>query len=866
MRVLLTVLLTTLLAGCRGEPTVGSDPLRSTSVIGPGVPRALAEARAARYSNLSYELWLAVPVGRTDPIHGRLTVSFVTSESGAVVFDFAQPPEHVRAVLVDGLPALFRIEDEHIVLTDGVDVGDVSVEIEFVAGDGSLNRQDDFLYSLFVPDRARVAFPLFDQPDLKATFRLSLEVPAEWQAVANGAVSSPVVRNDRATYTFAETEPISSYLFAFAAGKFEVEEAVRSGRRMVMYHRETDRARVDRNREALFDLHAAALAWLEEYTGIPYPFQKFDFILIPSFQYGGMEHPGAVLYRSESLLLDETATQDKLLGRASVISHETAHMWFGDFVTMEWFNDVWMKEVFANFMAAKIVNPSFPDVDHDLRFLLAHYPAAYDVDRTTGANAIRQDLDNLNEAGTLYGPIIYQKAPIVMRHLELLMGETCFRDGLRDYLGAHRFANATWPDLVDVLDSRSQEDLSAWSQVWVEESGRPTVEVVLKANDRAIGTLSVQQADPAGRGRLWNQRLDVVLGYRNRPFHVIPTHLREASIQIPEAIGRPVPDFVLANGTGVGYGFMALDGRSLDFLLADLPTIENATMRAVAWVSLWDALQDGRVEPEALIDLAVRALSVEVEELNVQRILEYLTATYWRYLAPARRLALAERLERVLWRQTTSAGRLTVAATYFGAYRRVALTADAVVHLERLWRGDETIPGLPLAERDFTAISQALAIRNVAGSDAILATQLDRIENPDRRNAFAFVIPALSNDLKKRDAFFASLTDVRNRAREPWVLTGIGFLHHPLRAQESEQYIRPSLDLLEEIHRTGDIFFPERWLGATLGGHQTASAAEIARDYLEDRDDLAPRLRAKVLQAADGLFRAARIVGARVRE
>ena len=127
--------------------------------------------------------------------------------------------------------------------------------------------------------------------------------------------------------------------------------------------------------------------WLEDYTGIPYPFGKFDFVLIPSFQFGGMEHAGAILYNAASLMLDESATQNQLLERASIIAHETAHMWFGDLVTMRWFNDVWMKEVFANFMAAKIVNPSFPQVNHELRFLLAHYPAAYQVDRTAGTNA-----------------------------------------------------------------------------------------------------------------------------------------------------------------------------------------------------------------------------------------------------------------------------------------------------------------------------------------------------------------------------------------------------------------------------------------------------------------------------------------------
>ncbi len=264
--------------------------------------------------------------------------------------------------------------------------------------------------------------------------------------------------------TFAETQPIPTYLFAFAAGKFFVDRAERNGRTFRMVHRETDAAKVARNRDALFDLHAAALAWLEQYTGIPYPFGKFDFFLVPAFQFGGMEHPGAVFYNASGLLLDESATQNQLLERASTIAHETSHMWFGDLVTMKWFTDVWMKEVFANFMAAKIVNPSFPSVNHELRFLHAYYPAAYDVDRTAGTNAIRQPLDNLKDAGTLYGAIIYQKAPIVMRQLETIMGADAFRDGLREYLSQHRFGNASWPDLIAVLDARTPEDLPTWSR------------------------------------------------------------------------------------------------------------------------------------------------------------------------------------------------------------------------------------------------------------------------------------------------------------------------------------------------------------------------------------------------------------------
>ena len=149
-------------------------------------------------------------------------------------------------------------------------------------------------------------------------------------------------------------------------------------------------------------------------------------MLLPAFQFSGMEHAGAIYYNAPAVFLEKTATQNQLLSRASLIAHETSHMWFGDLVTMKWFDDVWLKEVFANFMAAKIVNPTFPEIDHELRFFLQHYPPAYEVDRTAGANPIRQELANLREAGSLYGPIIYQKAPIVMRQLEQILGaEDC---------------------------------------------------------------------------------------------------------------------------------------------------------------------------------------------------------------------------------------------------------------------------------------------------------------------------------------------------------------------------------------------------------------------------------------------------------
>lgn len=361
----------------------------------------------------------------------------------------------------NGHPSSYQFIDEHIIIpADELHEGDNIIKIEFVAGESSLNRNPDYLYTLFVPDRARTAFPAFDQPGLKTTYTLTLIIPHEWDALANAPLLSDSAGNGTRTLQFAESDPLPTYLFSFVAGRFERITRTINGRNMTMLHRETDAEKVSRNTEDIFEYHASSLSWLEEYTGIEYPYQKFDFALIPSFQYGGMEHTGAILYRASSLFLDEDPSQSALLGRASLIAHETAHMWFGNLVTMEWFNDVWTKEVYANFMAAKIVNPQFDDVNHDLNFLLRHYPSAYGVDRTEGANAIRQHLGNLNLAGQMYGPIIYQKAPVMMRQLELLLGEELFRDGIREYLQRFSHANATWPELIAIFDRLSPQNLT----------------------------------------------------------------------------------------------------------------------------------------------------------------------------------------------------------------------------------------------------------------------------------------------------------------------------------------------------------------------------------------------------------------------
>ncbi len=839
-----------------------------TATPGPGIPLEIATRRAAIIADLRYELSLNVPRDQKQPLTGTMTARFALSDAAQpLVLDFAPGAKNVTSVTVNGAPAAAMFPQDHIVIpASALKTGATEVRIAFAAGDASLNRNPDFLYALFVPARAHLAIPVFDQPDLKAKWTLELKYPGEWLAVSNGASSragqidlwdGAAGSGSAVTTRFAETGPLSTYLFSFVVGDFKIETAERNGRTYRMFHRETDAAKVARNTDAVFDLHDRALRFMEDYTGIPYAWGKFDFVAIPAFQFGGMEHAGKILYNATGLLLDESATQNQFLGRASVIAHETAHMWFGDLVTMRWFNDVWMKEVFANFMAAKIVNPSFPEVNHDLRFLYAHYPAAYEVDRTAGTNAIRQPLENLNEAGSLYGAIIYQKAPVMMRHLEHLLGAESFRDGLREYLNAHTFANATWSDLIAVLDRRTPVDLVAWSRVWVESPGRPVITTELEVKDGRVASLAFSQADPQKRGLVWPQQLRVIVALPEGP-RTIEVALNRARVVATEAVGWPAPAYVLPTGQGWAYGGFVLDRASRNYLATHVGAIADPLTRGAAWVTLWEALLDRSVPATTFVDTALAAVATEPDEQSRQRILSYTGNAWWRFLAAPERNARAASAERTLRAGLDTATTGGQKATWFAALRRMATTPDTLAWLTRVWDKTEAVPGLTLAEADYSSLALDLAVRDVPRAAEILSGQLARVDNPDRKARFAFIMPALSGDATVRERWFLSLKDVANRRREPWVLDGLDYLHHPLRAAQSAKYVRPSLELLWEIQKTGDIFFPKRWIDNTLAGYRSGDVAGDVRRFVATLPANYPvRLKHIVLQSADELFRAA---------
>lgn len=777
-----------------------------------GTSLELARQRVKQLHDIDYKIEFHLPKLAKDPIEGSEEITFdLKSTSQPVVLDFqAAKPGAIKKLVVNSHASDTEIKNGHLILpTKFLRKGKNFISIDFTAGNAGFQRRDDFLYTLFVPNKASQTFPCFDQPDLKARFTLSLKMPAQWVAVSQGLELPKKIEGDTQTVHFAETLPTSTYLFAFAAGQFQVVAKKINGREIKLYHRETDTKKVDRNAEAIFDLHGKSLKWLEDYTGIPYPFTKFDIVAIPAFPFGGMEHPGSIFYSDKALFLDESATQKQFMSRAGVIAHETSHMWFGDLVTMRWFNDVWLKEVFANFMADKIVNPLFPEINHDLQFLFAHYPYAYGVDRTAGANPIQQKLTNLNNASSLYGAIIYDKAPIVMRQLEKFVGEENFHQGLKTYLKKFSWGNAEWKDLLETLSQQSKKSLTKWNKAWIEQTGRPK----LAAN---VQNQKLQVADPLNESGKW------------------PQDLNENS-----------------------YGLLSMNAESLAYIQQHMEDIPDETLRAVLWVQLWENLLERQISMEDYLKLAIRVLPKERQELTLDFILNTLKYGYWALLTPPERSKYEQSLEKMMWDQS-QVEYLSVPArmAFFKAYQSLFTTKEAWKNIYDVWTEKRKIKGLKFAEADWMMMAYALALRKPEEAKKIKEAQLKRIQDSERKNEFQFIMRAVAaSNEKEQTAFFESLRVADNRKNEPWVLDALSYLHHPLRGTNSRKFVSPSLEMLSEIKQTSGIFFPLRWLNATLGYHNDPDTRRVVDTYLNANPNMDAGLKLKLLQASDTLIR-----------
>lgn len=824
-----------------------------------GVSYELAQSRKNTLSRIKYELNLQIPENRSERISGTEVLSFHYKKQNEtpLPIDFKEDAASLISVSVNGQSMKPVLENEHIIIdAKYLKSGFNQINFTFLAGNSALNRRDGYLYTLFVPDRARTMFPCFDQPNLKANYFLTLTIPEKWSAIANGELKNTTLQQGKKIFHFKESDLIPTYLFSFAAGDFKTfTEKIDQQDSKILY-RETDSVKIKNSMDSIFTLYRNSLDYFTKWTHIHHPFQKHGMVAVPDFQFGGMEHPGAILFQNSTLFLDKNATQNQLNNRSNLIAHEVAHLWFGDMVTMDWFNDVWMKEVFANFMADKSTGAASDKAVYDLKFLTTHFPAAYSVDRTLGANPIRQVLDNLQNAGMMYGPVIYNKAPIMMRQLELLIGEEDFRKGIGEYLKKYAYSNATWPDLIDILDKHTKEDLQSWNKVWVNDPGRPVVDYNIKYKGDKIETFTVSQHPEYGKEqKVWPQEFQISLFYPGT-VEKVDVKLSGAQKDIQELKGRSKPLFVLQNSSGIGYGVFGIDKSAM----SEFSIVRDPINRASAYISLYENMLGGTgASPQELLDFCTGQLQNETSELNLRLITGYISAIYWSFLPENKRTEVSESLENTIWKALQVQTAKNNKKILFDCYQGIFQSSKAYDNLYAIWKSQTPPQDVSLNDEDFTNLALALSLRN-NDNNSLLQEQLTRIKNPDRINRFKIIMKAASSDKNIRDEFVNGLSEKQNRSNESAVGASLTYLHHPLRQQTSVNYVPKTLELLQEIQKTGDIFFPDNWLRSTLGAYQNPKALDMVNQFLLQNPNYNPILKNKILQASDNLKRAQKLI------
>ena len=791
-------------------------------MLSKGVPKELADHRKVNISNVVYDLTFNIPSNLSHKVTGTAIISFDLKEQEDLILDF-QGEFNGTAYVYYGkknnkrrsFEALY--EDEHIIIPmRQLQAGKNKIELNFTCQDKALNRNKDYVYTLFVPDLARSVFPCFDQPDLRAVFVTTLHTPSGWK-----------------TMTSDNSCQLPTYLYSFVAGNFQEKTGTRNGRLMRALYRETDPAKVAQL-DKVFDETSQALKWMEGYTSIACPFKEYGMVILPNYQFGGMEHPGAIQLSDRRIFLEKNATQEEELYRTELIAHEIAHLWFGDLVSLKWFGDVWTKEVLANFMASKITRRQYKGIDHDLNFLKTFQNAAIAIDRTDGTHAIAQELNNLNHASLLYDNIIYDKAPVMMRMMEQVMGAPAMQNGLNRFLIDHQFDNASWDDLIKALDKAAPSaDVKKFSDIWVKQKGMPNIHTSYKD-----GQIVVTQSDPLHRGIFWPQQFEVKVIYDLTESQTLTVDMQKPTMTF-KVPGRP--SYIIPNSNGKGYGRFTLDDNYTRQMPKRLITTRNDLNRYALLQVIHDNYLMGKISPSyfsELYRLMVKERNPQIMSTAIEHMFKILEDVNVDQRA-ALELCMMDLLNE---------NRTNECHQYIIRKMSTCVSSPEVLdQIESIWRNHND----PLLnEHDYMEMAYRLAIMHPQQWQEILSTQRARLTTDDLKNEFDYVCRACNPDGNQRLQLFNDLLRPENRQKEPWAIAMLRLLNSDVFEPQSNSYIESSLKSLEYIQQTSDIFFPSKWMKALMAGHKSREAAQAIDSFIKATPNYPSNLKNIVLEAS----------------
>ncbi len=825
-----------------------------------------AAARSARVSNVDYVLDFTL-TGK-ESFAGTTTATFDLKDTdAALTLDLDKAT--VKSVTVNGKPVEARYNGWFITiapqdLAKGRNTVTVAYErLHSTNGEG-LHRMVDpvdgrvYTYSHFEPAAAHQMFAVFDQPDLKATYSVTVTAPADWTVVTTTRETAVADAGAGKRWTFKTSKKLSPYNFSLHAGPYKVWEDNSARYPMRLFARQSVASQV--TPEDWFRYTKAGLVFFDEYFGIPYQFEKYDQLLVPDFLYGAMENAGAVTFAEAGFMYKAAMTAEQKQRLAAVIMHEMAHQWFGDLVTMKWWNGLWLNESFASFMGTLATAEATEFKDAWQAFYQTGKQAAYVQDQKVTTHPIEVPVPSSANAFDNIDAITYSKGASTLKQLRHLLGEETFRKGVHNYLVKYQWRNATLQDFIGSLGEAAGRDLGGWTREWLYQPGVNTIEASYtcsggKGGGKIAGFTLGQSAPSKALPTLREQRVQVAAfkldGGKLSLVRNEPVTYKGAKTAVPALNGAACPDLVYPNYQDWGFAKVQLDKRSFETARSSLSQVEDPLLRAMLWQSLWDGVRDAKLPLNEFIKVALNNAPQEKDYTLLGDVVGKIVASKG-YLdamnlndAYAKQTARA--LEDMAWQGVVAhKGNDNFQRRWFGAYLNLASSDEALARLAGLLDGKAATEGLQVNQDQRWAIIGRLNRYNYRGAAALVEAEQAR-DKSDTGQGAAVAAIASRPDAKTKAEWLATIEDLKTRLPFSRVRTAMHSIYPAEQGKLGEQSAARRLASLPALDKAAGPVFMRSYATSLIPAGCTPQSVQRLQRAADQMKDLSAFTRRSLL-------------------
>ena len=843
-------------------PASPATPARAENAF---LSQADAAARAARIGSVDYALDFTLTGKET--FSGTTTLTFDLKDANApLTIDLDKAT--IRSLTVNGKTVAPQYNGWFITLAAGDLVkGKNTVVVSYerphsTNGEG-LHRMVDpvdgrvYTYSHFEPAAAHQMFAVFDQPDLKATYQVTVSVPADWQVISTTRetnVAPAAGGGDLRRWTFARTKKLSPYNFSMHAGPYKMWED-RSGKYpMRLFARQSVAAQI--KPAEWFRYTKAGLAFFDDYFGIPYQFEKYDQILVPDFLYGAMENAAAITFSENRFMYKADMTAEQRARLASVIMHEMAHQWFGDLVTMQWWNGLWLNESFASFMGTLATAEATEFKDAWRAFYSEGKQRAYEQDQKTTTHPIEVPVPSTRNAFDNIDNITYSKGASTLIQLRHLLGADVFRKGVHDYLVKYQYRNAKLDDFIGSLGHAAGRDLTGWTKQWLYEAGVDTIAARFTCKGGKVAGFTLEQTAPSrALPTLREQRVQVAAfrldGKDYKLERNVAVTYKGAQTRVSAMDGAACPDLVYPNFGDWGFVKVQLDPRSFDSARAHMAQVGDPLLRAMLWQSLWDGVRDGKL---ALNDFLTTALNNAPREQDYTLLGDVLgkVVTAKRYLdmmdpQAAYAQAVTRQLEDMAWTAAAaSRGNDDFQRRWFGTYVDLASSRPALDRLAALLEGKDSLDGLTVNQDLRWAIIRRLNRYDYPGAAALVEAEAAR-DKSDAGQAAAIAATVTRPDPAVKAEWLATVQDPQTKLPFSKVRTAMEYLYPSEQRALGEQTADARLAQLARLDKSAGPVYMRTYGAAMIPAGCTPKSVARLQAAADTAQDLSAGTRRALL-------------------